>query len=115
MSVIAHEAPWIPIQPRKYRPLDLVILDGMTHKMGPKGQVVVPKEMRDELGLAPGDEVTFERGDGEIRVRKARTKDEIIDGLLGALAGPGKPLTEALIESRRRDREREDREFKDFT
>jgi AbrB family looped-hinge helix DNA binding protein len=83
--------------------------------MGPKGQVVVPKELRDRHGLKPGDEVVFDDADGEIRIRRAKTKAEIIDGLLGALAGPGKPLTEALIESRRRDRERENRKFKGLT
>jgi len=86
----------------------------MTYKVGAKGQVVLPKELRDRHGIKPGDEVVFAEGDGEIRVRKARTKAEIIDGLYGALAGPGKPLTEVLIESRRRDREREDRTFGSF-
>jgi antitoxin PrlF len=83
----------------------------MTYKVGAKGQVVLPKELRDDLGIEPGDEVTFDKGDGEIRVRKARSKAEIVDSLFGALAGPGKPLTELLVESRRRDREREDRKF----
>ena len=92
----------------------MVILTSMTHKVGPKGQVVLPKDMRDELGIAPGDEVSFAKGDDRIVVRKARTKDEIVDSLFGALAGPGKPLTELLVESRRRDREREDRKFKSF-
>lgn len=86
----------------------------MTHKVGPKGQVVLPKDMRDELGIAPGDEVIFAKADDQIVVRKARTKDEIIDSLFGALAGPGKPLTELLVESRRRDREREDRKLNSF-
>lgn len=86
----------------------------MTYKVGAKGQVVLPKELRDDLGIKPGDEVIFDKGDGEIRVRKARSKDEILDSLVGALAGPGQPLTEALIESRRRDLEREERKFEDF-
>jgi AbrB family looped-hinge helix DNA binding protein len=94
--------------------LCLVILDGMTHKVGPKGQVVLPKPMRDRLGIKPGDEVLFDEGDHEILVRKAKTREEIIDGLRGALAGPGKPLTELLVESRRREREREDRDLEDI-
>src|ERR1700751_5787291 len=37
----------------------------MTQRVGAKGQVVIPKDIRDELGLQPGSEVDFEReGDG---------------------------------------------------
>jgi AbrB family looped-hinge helix DNA binding protein len=86
----------------------------MTYKVGPKGQVVLPKEMRDRHGLRPGDEVVFDDEDGEIRIRRAKSKAEIIESLRGSLAGPGKPLTDLLVESRRRDREREDRKFDYF-
>jgi AbrB family looped-hinge helix DNA binding protein len=37
--------------------------------VGPKGQVVIPKAIRDELGIAPGDDVTFELEDGAVRVQ----------------------------------------------
>lgn len=36
-----------------------------------KGQVTIPKEIREELGIRPGDEVTFERTDEGYVVRKA--------------------------------------------
>jgi AbrB family looped-hinge helix DNA binding protein len=35
-----------------------------------KGQVTIPKEIRDEFGLLPGTEVEFAPVNGEIRVRK---------------------------------------------
>lgn len=36
-----------------------------------KGQVTIPKPIREELGLQPGDEVTFEETDAGIVIRKA--------------------------------------------
>ncbi|OQW58550.1 MAG: AbrB family transcriptional regulator [Proteobacteria bacterium HN_bin10] len=40
-----------------------------------KGQVTIPKPVRDKLGLKAGDEVAFEAGpDGAVIIRKARGK-----------------------------------------
>ena len=44
----------------------------MTSTMTSKGQVTVPKTLRDYLGLEPGAEVEFElRPEGEVVVRRA--------------------------------------------
>jgi antitoxin PrlF len=40
-------------------------------KITSKGQVTIPKGIRDELGLLPGTEVEFVSGEGEVRVRKS--------------------------------------------
>lgn len=37
-----------------------------------KGQVTIPKELRDELGIGAGSEVAFERSDDAIVIRKVR-------------------------------------------
>jgi AbrB family looped-hinge helix DNA binding protein len=45
----------------------------MTSTMTSKGQVTVPKRLRDYLGLEPGAEVEFElRPEGDVVVRPAR-------------------------------------------
>ncbi len=43
----------------------------MTYRVGPKGQVVIPKELRDELGIEPGDEVSFWRHEDHVALRPA--------------------------------------------
>jgi AbrB family looped-hinge helix DNA binding protein len=35
-----------------------------------KGQVVIPKDIRDQLGLKPGSEILFEIEDGKVIIRK---------------------------------------------
>lgn len=43
----------------------------MTQKVGAKGQVVIPKDLREQVGIGPGDDVAFEPvGDG-IVIRRA--------------------------------------------
>lgn len=39
-----------------------------------KGQVTIPQRIRDELGLLPHTEVTFNVVDGEVRLRKTRRR-----------------------------------------
>jgi AbrB family looped-hinge helix DNA binding protein len=41
----------------------------MTHRVGAKGQVVIPKQIRDELGLVPGVEVSFTSTDGGVELK----------------------------------------------
>jgi len=73
----------------------------MTHKVGPKGQVVIPKEIRDQLGIEPGDEVSFWRDGDHVAVRPAGTTRP----LKGRYRGSS--LTDLLERERVADRERE--------
>jgi AbrB family looped-hinge helix DNA binding protein len=45
----------------------------MTRRIGAKGQVVIPKALRDRASLHPGDEVDFELRDEEIVVFARRS------------------------------------------
>ena len=42
--------------------------------VGPKGQVVIPKQMRDALGLKPGVEITLELRNQEIIIKKPQVR-----------------------------------------
>lgn len=84
----------------------------MTYKVGAKGQVVLPKELRDELGIRPGDEVVFDKGDQQIVVRKARSRAEIVRDLHGALRGGRLDLVAELEAEHRREVEADEREMR---
>ncbi len=43
-------------------------------KMTSKGQVTIPKKVRDKLGVHPGEEVGFEEKGEQILLKKALTK-----------------------------------------
>ena len=47
-------------------------------KVGPKGQVVIPKEIRDEENILPGDEVFVELSDRGILIEKPK-RDVVAD------------------------------------
>lgn len=74
-------------------------------KVGPKGQVVIPKAVREELDIRPGDEVIVDAVDGEARVRR----DVDASRLLGLLAGPGKDMLADLEADHREEIERDER------
>lgn len=65
----------------------------MNHLVGAKGQVVIPKEIRDALGIIPGQEVVFERRGDEVILRSAPRKP-----LLARFAQTA--LTDALARER---------------
>jgi len=73
----------------------------MTGRVGPKGQVVIPKPIRDRLGLSPGDEVVFIPEPGGVRIEPA------VD--VAALAGAFSeyPLVDDLEADHRRELEQD--------
>ena len=52
-----------------------------------KGQVTIPKEIRDELGLKPHDRIRFGIEDGRVVLRKAYLSLEELAGCIPPLDG----------------------------
>jgi antitoxin PrlF len=69
----------------------------MTQKMGAKGQVVIPKDLRDQIGIGPGDDVAFEPLADGIVVRRATEHAP----LRGRFAKSG--MAARLLEDRRKE------------
>ncbi len=81
----------------------------MTYKVGPKGQVVLPKRIRDRHGIEPGDEVMVEEEGDHIAIRKAAT----LDSLQGILKD-GPDLLADLEQEHREEIEREERKIRQW-
>ena len=65
-----------------------------------KGQVTIPKHVRDGLGLKPFDKVEIELIGDEARVRKAQTTLEEIAGSLPPLGIPVEEMPARAREAR---------------
>lgn len=72
---------------------------GMTHLIGAKGQVVIPRGLREQLALGPGDEVDFEPRDGGVLIRRREPADVALGGRLA-----GGRMAARLLEDREAER-----------
>jgi AbrB family looped-hinge helix DNA binding protein len=71
----------------------------MKSTMSSKGQLTVPMELREKLGLEAGTVIKFELRDGAILMRKGTPASHPVDQLFGHLH-LGKPVDELLDEMR---------------
>ncbi len=69
-----------------------------------KGWIVIPNELRKKYGLKAGSQVTLVDYGGVLSI--VPLMDDPIQGAAGILKGD-RPLTEALLEERSRERSRE--------
>ena len=56
-----------------------------------KGQVTIPQEIRERLGLLPYSEVEFELDGDSVRIRKARGRGGRGAALIARMRGTAKP------------------------
>ncbi|MEJ0059341.1 MAG: AbrB/MazE/SpoVT family DNA-binding domain-containing protein [Terricaulis sp.] len=77
----------------------------MSYALTQKGQVTLPKRVRDQLGVAPGEEVTFRLNDqGEMVVEKAgRTEPVERFAKWRGFFGPGLSTDEVMALTRGED------------
>lgn len=69
----------------------------MAYAVTSKGQVTIPKRIRDMLGLEPGARVEFERSDdGRIVIKRAAPSEPNRFEKLRGHAGPGMTTDELL-------------------
>ena len=70
---------------------------GVAKKVGPKGQVVIPKKFRDELGIEPGDEVEVSLSENGVLIQSVNATKT----LRGIFSGSG--MLEMLMSDRRKE------------
>ena len=51
----------------------------MRRTVGPKGQIVLPKDVREHLGLKQGSPVTFEVRERELVIRPAEDPEKFVE------------------------------------
>jgi AbrB family looped-hinge helix DNA binding protein len=71
-----------------------------------KGQVVIPKKIRDKVGIKAGSKVIVEAVDGHIEIHPL--PDNPIEHYCGIFK-EGSSLTQALLKERKRDALREEK------
>ena len=84
----------------------------METKLDRYGRVVIPKKVRDDLGLAPGDRLEIREGQGEIVLKPVSEDGHLVykDGILvftGTIEGD-------ILDVIRADREERDRHVSGF-
>jgi AbrB family looped-hinge helix DNA binding protein len=70
----------------------------MESKVGERGQVTIPKTLRDRLGIGPGTQLIFEAEGGRLVAVKADSGDRL-DALYGR-SGRGRRADEVVKELR---------------
>jgi AbrB family looped-hinge helix DNA binding protein len=69
----------------------------VAQKVGPKGQVVIPKKFRDELGIEPGDEVEVSLSENGVLIQSVHATKS----LRGIFSGSG--MLEMLTSDRSKE------------
>jgi AbrB family looped-hinge helix DNA binding protein len=80
-------------------------------KMSEGGRVVIPAEFRKALDLKPGDELLLFLDKGEIRLMTPAQAIKKVQEWARSIIPPGVSLVDELLQERREEAAREDREY----
>ena len=79
-------------------------------KIGEKGRIVIPADMREKLGIKPGDIVEISMGEHELRIKSFPQRLLEIQQRMAKYATTGKLWSDELIADRREEARREEEE-----
>jgi AbrB family looped-hinge helix DNA binding protein len=82
------------------------MVDMLVTKVSPKGQIVIPKALREKYGIKPEGRVLIAEINGRIGI--VPLLEDPVKEARGALKG-GRSLTRALLTERQAEREREEK------
>ncbi|MBI4698738.1 MAG: AbrB/MazE/SpoVT family DNA-binding domain-containing protein [Nitrospirae bacterium] len=72
----------------------------LTAKVTSKGQITIPKEVRDKLGVHPGEDIGFESEGGVFYIRKTLKKSPF-DKWVGRLKTHNRRKTDDVVDALR--------------
>ena len=72
----------------------------LTAKLTSKGQITIPKKVRDKIGVSPGEELQFEEKDG-VFFKKKGVRKSPFDRWVGYLEKHTKKESDTIIEEMR--------------
>jgi AbrB family looped-hinge helix DNA binding protein len=76
-------------------------------QVGEKGRIVIPVEMREALGIKPGDSVDISVKDHEVRISTRAARLKQAQERMRKLIPPGVSLADELLAERREEAKRE--------
>lgn len=78
-----------------------------TTQLSNEGRVLIPKAVRQQLHLAPGDALTLSVVDGEVRIAGRLEAIRSMQKRLARLRDPTRPAVDSLLQERRAEGARE--------
>ena len=76
-------------------------------KIGPGGRIVIPANLRERLGVKPGDTIWLEEDNEQLRITTTRQAIRRIQDLVAQYAPGNRGLADELIAERREEAGRE--------